>query len=128
MTCLQDHLHYYLQNNIEKNHYKILNIPKNSTNNDIRKAYIKLSHLYHPDKCLDLHSKELFQLISTSYISLTETKNEKIITLEDSLQLFYTIFDKQDYKLYIKLICDPKELTIKETMTIGYSFYKLFNK
>lgn len=36
--------------NFNKNYYGILGVPKTSTNNEIKKAYYKLSFTHHPDK------------------------------------------------------------------------------
>lgn len=131
MNCLDDHLHkFILNNNTNINHYKVLNVDKNSSLEDIRKSYLKLSKMYHPDKCKDIHATELFKLISSSYLTLTsENKNEINIemTIEKALDLFFqNIINDTNSNLYTKMILKPKELSLGETITIGYSFYKLF--
>ena len=48
-------------------YYKILNIPKNSSKDDIKKAYRKLALLYHPDKNKDIDAEEKFKEINQAY-------------------------------------------------------------
>lgn len=130
MNCLDDHLHkFILNNNTKINHYKVLNIDKNSSPEEIRKSYLILSKMYHPDKCKDIHATELFKLISNSYLTLiTTTQNQNsVTTIEDAIDLFFkTVINDTNTNLYTKMILKPKDLSLGETITIGYSFYKLF--
>ena len=43
--------------------YDILNIQKNASTADIKKAYFKLARIYHPDKCKDVDASEKFRKI-----------------------------------------------------------------
>ncbi len=130
MNCLDDHLHkFILNNNTKINHYKVLNIDTNSSPEEIRKSYLILSKVYHPDKCKDVHATELFKLISSSYLALTTTTQNQnnVTTIEDALDLFFkTVINDTNTNLYTKMILKPKDLSVGETITIGYSFYKLF--
>ncbi|VWU50265.1 DnaJ protein, putative, partial [Hepatocystis sp. ex Piliocolobus tephrosceles] len=47
--------------------YKILNVPTNASQNEIKRQYYKLAKEYHPDKCQDLSAKEQFQKIGEAY-------------------------------------------------------------
>ncbi len=135
MTCLTDHLHQFILNTSNTRNITtsriILCVNQNSTHNEIRKSYIKLSKIYHPDKCQDIHATELFRLISQAYLKLVQVEEQPCeceITFEDALNIFFkqTIIDEQDAKLYTKMILNSNELSFKETVAIGYSFYKLF--
>jgi hypothetical protein len=131
MNCLDDHLHkFILNNNTNINHYIVLDVDKNSSLEEIRKSYLKLSKMYHPDKCKDIHATELFKLISNSYLVLVSQNQNDIdteMTIEKALDLFFqNIINDTNTNLYTKMILKPKELSLDETITIGYSFYKLF--
>lgn len=55
-----------------KDYYKILGIPRNATKEDIKKAYRRLAHLYHPDKAGG--SGERFKEINEAYQVLGDEK------------------------------------------------------
>ena len=59
-----------------KNYYDILQIPKNSTQTDIKKAYRKLALLYHPDK--PNGSEDKFKEISEAYDTLSNPDKKKM--------------------------------------------------
>ena len=48
----------------DNNYYKMLGVSKSATNSEIKKAYFRLAHLYHPDKNIDNNTEEKFKLIS----------------------------------------------------------------
>jgi molecular chaperone DnaJ len=52
---------------MEKDYYKILNVDKNSTQDEIKKSYRKLSKKYHPDVSKDPESESKFKEISEAY-------------------------------------------------------------
>ncbi|HVO28366.1 MAG TPA: J domain-containing protein [Candidatus Paceibacterota bacterium] len=53
-----------------KDYYQILGIPKNASDDDIKKAYRKLAHQYHPDKAGG--SEEKFKEINEAYQVLSD--------------------------------------------------------
>ncbi len=114
--CIQDNLHNYL-NTKYIDSYKILNVTPLSSKEEIKKSYIRLSRIYHPDKCKDVHANELFKLIHKAYKELENGDN--------LLQPLLQHIDKQYVNVYVKMLSNPNELTIKDVITLGYSFYKM---
>ncbi len=57
---------------MNKNYYDILGVAKNATKDEIKKAYRKLAHKYHPDK--DGGSEEKFKEINEAYYVLGDDK------------------------------------------------------
>ena len=60
------------------NYYEILEINKNASKSDIKKAYHKLSKKYHPDKNKDENAKVIFQQINEAYSILSDEKKKQI--------------------------------------------------
>ena len=58
----------------KKNYYKILNVDKNATITDIKKAYKNLALKYHPDKNKDPALNNKFKEISEAYQVLSDEK------------------------------------------------------
>lgn len=53
-----------------KDYYQALGVEKNASNADIKKAYRKLAHLYHPDVSSDPGGEEKFKLIAEAWATL----------------------------------------------------------
>ncbi len=77
-----------------KNFYNVLDVPKNASTNDIKKAYRKLAVKHHPDKG---GNEEEFKKISEAYDVLSDTERRKQYDLygtyeQDSIPDFHDIF------------------------------------
>lgn len=60
----------------EKDLYKILELPKNASKNDIKRQYRKLTRKYHPD--VNPNEKERFTNIAEAYEILSDDKKRRI--------------------------------------------------
>lgn len=59
-------------------HYEVLGVASSSTSREIQVAYRKLSLRYHPDKCQDDESHELFTNCNKAYTALRHPINRKL--------------------------------------------------
>lgn len=59
---------------MDKNYYEILGVDKNATQQQVKKAYRKLAHKYHPDKGGD---EEKFKEINEAYQVLSDSQKRK---------------------------------------------------
>ena len=60
------------------NHYKILNIPENASQQEIKVAFRKLANVYHPDKNLKTDTNQLFLNIKTAYDILSNLSSKNL--------------------------------------------------
>lgn len=61
-----------------QNLYTVLGVPKNASNEEIKRAYRKLAHQYHPDKNPnDKRAEERFKQATQAYEVLSDTKKRK---------------------------------------------------
>lgn len=61
-----------------KDYYKILEIAKNASEDEIKKAYRKLALKYHPDKNKTPEAEEKFKLVAEAYEVLSDKKKRDI--------------------------------------------------
>ena len=61
-----------------KDYYKILNIQKGASEEDIKKAYRKLALKYHPDKNKEAGAEEKFKEVAEAYEILSDPKKKEI--------------------------------------------------
>ncbi|KAF9796592.1 hypothetical protein SFRURICE_012685 [Spodoptera frugiperda] len=69
---------YFASSSSSSNHYDVLGITPNATQNDIKSAYYKLSKVYHPDKSSDETAAKKFRAITEAYEVLGNVKLKKM--------------------------------------------------
>jgi hypothetical protein len=88
-------------------YYKILELEKIATIDDIKKSYRRLALKYHPDKNNSPNANEMFQQISQAYQILSDenkrrdydTSGNSSIEFESAEELFKNYFNKFDSEL-----------------------------
>jgi molecular chaperone DnaJ len=60
------------------NYYEILGVPRDADTREIKKAYRKLAHKYHPDVCKDKGADDKFKLINEAYSVLSDEKQRRL--------------------------------------------------
>lgn len=79
---------------MNQNPYDILNIPRNSSVSDVKKAYYKLAKEYHPDKNKHPDAINKFKEINDAYKKITSSSDDQIkIDFPDLFNKFNRIID-----------------------------------
>jgi hypothetical protein len=87
----------------ERNYYSILEVSRQSSTQEIRQAYKKVSRKYHPDKNTSPDAEEMFQNVKTAYDVL----------MDDSQRDIYNRFGKDS------LAFDPRLDELKLISSLG---------
>jgi len=88
-----------------KDYYKILEIERNASEDDIKKSYRKLALKYHPDRCKDVGAEDKFKEISEAYSVLSSPDKKRSYDVmgnsedfnfngEDPFSVFNNIFQQ----------------------------------
>lgn len=65
------------QNPESQTHYEVLGVSKNATQDEIKKAFRKLSMKWHPDRNKSVGAEDKFKIINNSYSVLSDTLKRK---------------------------------------------------
>lgn len=60
------------------NAYQVLGVPKSATPEDVRKAYLALAKVWHPDVCSEPQANERFQSIQAAYSLLKDSGGREL--------------------------------------------------
>lgn len=63
--------------NAKRDYYEILGVPRDSSVDDVKKAYRKLALQYHPDRNKEAHAEEKFKEVSEAYAVLSDAEKRK---------------------------------------------------
>ena len=73
----------------EKNHYKVLDVKSDASDNEIKKAYRKLALKYHPDKNSEPEAAEMFLRVQQAYEVLSDASARRKYDTENRWRMRY---------------------------------------
>ena len=93
---------------MSENYYDVLGISKDCTQDDIKKAYRKLSFKYHPDKNKSQEAVKQFQKLADAYGTLSDVSKRKNYDLTQNhpflnMQSGYSAMEVPLYELFASL-------------------------
>ncbi|WP_022934559.1 DnaJ domain-containing protein [Mesomycoplasma moatsii] len=65
------------ENNVDKNYYQLLNLNRNASVAEVKRAYFKQAHLYHPDINKEKDAEKKFIEIKKAYETLSDEEKRK---------------------------------------------------
>ena len=116
--------------NISDNLYTILQVPKDATYEDIKRAYRKLALKYHPDKCGNVHI-EKFNKINSAYQILSDTDKRKKYDMMSKEETYDVIFQQLFSMVFNSLFRKTeniKNLTIEVPIDMSEIYHKAVRK
>jgi DnaJ-class molecular chaperone len=79
----------------EEDFYEVLNVERNASEQEIKKAFYKLVKLYHPDKQTDFYERKKlhkkFVLLNNAYTTLINPETRKIYDKKLEMTIFCTL-------------------------------------
>lgn len=114
----------YMEN---QNYYDILEVPKNASQSEIKKAYHKLALKWHPDKNKDHVATEKFKLISEAYDTLSDPEKKEVYDKygKDGLKQNHMNFDEKSmFDIFNKMFGGmPMNFGVGENFGFGNMFF-----
>lgn len=133
----------------DKDLYKVLEIPRSASQNDIKKKYRELTRKYHPDKNQgNKEASEKFTEVAEAYEILSDQKKRRLydrggmdaVKNDGQMQESFDPFDmfggmfgggqkgeRRDHDIRIKLRVTLKDLYIGKEYEVTNSLFKKYN-
>lgn len=98
---------------MSKNYYKILGVDEETSVNEIKKAYRRLAHKFHPDKNKDPTAVEKFREIAQAYAVLIGKEKDPATTVS-----YETIQEKNRWGTELDALLNAEMLKHKKACTL----------